>query len=235
MNVVISQPMLFPWIGLIEQVRLSDTFVFYDDVQFSKGSFTNRVQIKTSQGMCWMTVPIEKTASAMAIKDIKICYKQNWQNKHFKLIEQSLAGAMYLKDALYLLESVYAKNHKYLGELAKESITAVVNYFDLLENKKIINVGDIKIPGTGSDRVLAVVKSLGGNAYISGHGGLKYLKHLMFDDSQISVKYMEYKLTKYRQLHGEFTPYVSILDLIANCGKTGKNVICSDAKYYKEL
>ena len=49
------------------------------------------------------------------------------------------------------------------------------------------------------------------------------------------VKYMEYKLTKYRQLHGEFTPYVSILDLIANCGKTGKNVICSDAKYYKEL
>ena len=57
----------------------------------------------------------------------------------------------------------------------------------------------------------------------------------MFDDNQISVKYMEYKLTKYRQLHGEFTPYVSILDLIANCSNTGKNVICSDAKYYKEL
>ena len=185
--------------------------------------------------MCWMTVPIEKTSSAMAIKDIKICYKQNWQNKHLKLIEQSLAGAMYLKDAQNLLESVYAKNHKYLGELARESITAVVNYFDLLDSKKIINVGDIKISGTGSDRVLAIVKSLGGNVYISGHGGLKYLKHQTFDDSKISVKYMEYKLTKYRQLHGEFTPFVSILDLIANCGKTGKNVICSEAKYYKEL
>ena len=185
--------------------------------------------------MCWMTVPIEKASSVMAIKDIKICHKQNWQKKHIKLIEQSLAGATYLKDALNLLESVYAKNHKYLGELAKESITAVAKYFDLLDSKTIINIGDIKISGSGSDRVLAVVKSLGGNVYISGHGGLKYLKHLMFDDSKISVKYMEYKLTKYRQLHGEFTPYVSILDLIANCGKTGKNVICSEAKYYKEL
>lgn len=235
MNIVISQPMLFPWIGLIEQVRLSDKFVFYDDVQFSKGSFANRVQVKTSQGMCWMTVPIEKTSSDTAIKDIKICYKQNWQKKHFKLIEQSLAGSMYLKDALNLLESVYAKKHKYLGELAKESIIAVANYFDLLESKTIINIEDIKISGTGSDRVLAIVKSLGGNVYISGHGGLKYLKHPMFDDSQIAVKYMEYKLTKYKQLHGDFTPYVSSLDLIANCGRLGKNVVCSDAKYYKEL
>lgn len=235
MNVVISQPMLFPWIGLIEQVRLSDTFVFYDDVQFSKGSFTNRVQVKTSQGMCWMTVPIEKTSSAMTIKNIRICYKKNWQKKHFELIKQSLAGAMYLKDALNILDSVYAKNHKYLGELAKESIISVANYFDLLQGKTIINVEDLKISGSGSDRILAIVKSLGGNVYISGRGGLQYLKHHMFDNSEIRVKYMQYKLKKYRQMHGEFTPYVSILDLIANCGKNGRNVICSDAQYYKEI
>ena len=48
-TVVISQPMLFPWVGMFEQVALADVFVHYDDVQFSKGSFTNRVQLKTAR------------------------------------------------------------------------------------------------------------------------------------------------------------------------------------------
>ena len=53
-TVVISQPMYFPWIGIFEQIRLADVFVFYDDVQFTRG-FINRVQYKTPQGTGWIT------------------------------------------------------------------------------------------------------------------------------------------------------------------------------------
>ena len=48
-TVVISQPMFFPWVGMFEQIALADVYVHYDDVQFSKGSFTNRVQLKTAR------------------------------------------------------------------------------------------------------------------------------------------------------------------------------------------
>ena len=48
MKVVISQSMFFPWVDFLEQLKLADLNVFYDDVQFSKGSFTNRVRIKAS-------------------------------------------------------------------------------------------------------------------------------------------------------------------------------------------
>jgi hypothetical protein len=40
-TVVISQPMFFPWVGMLEQLKLADTYVHYDDVQFEKGSFSN--------------------------------------------------------------------------------------------------------------------------------------------------------------------------------------------------
>ncbi len=56
--VVISQPMLFPWAGMFEQIRLADVYVHYPDVQFSKGSFTNRVQVKTAGGSRWLTLPL---------------------------------------------------------------------------------------------------------------------------------------------------------------------------------
>ena len=46
--VVISQPMYFPWVGFLSQISMASTIIWLDDVQFSKGSFTNRVQIKNS-------------------------------------------------------------------------------------------------------------------------------------------------------------------------------------------
>ena len=70
-TVVVSQPMLFPWVGLFEQIRLADVFVYYDDVAFSKGSFFNRVQIKTSRGSKWLTVPLEHFELGTAINAVR--------------------------------------------------------------------------------------------------------------------------------------------------------------------
>ena len=61
-TVVVSQPMFFPWVGMFEQIRLADAYVHYTDVQFSKGSFVNRVQIKTADGFRWLTVPLKNVA-----------------------------------------------------------------------------------------------------------------------------------------------------------------------------
>ena len=57
MNLVISQSMYFPWVGMLEQIRLADVFMHYDDVQLARG-FYNRVQVKTAQGARWLTVPL---------------------------------------------------------------------------------------------------------------------------------------------------------------------------------
>ena len=56
-SVVISQPMLFPWPGLFEQLALADVYIYLDDAQFSKGSHTNRIQVKWRDTMKWMTIP----------------------------------------------------------------------------------------------------------------------------------------------------------------------------------
>jgi hypothetical protein len=46
---------------------------------------------------------------------------------------------------------------------------------------------------------------------------------------------MKYEMVPYPQLHGEFTPYVTGLDLLANCGREGRSVICSGAIDWKEF
>jgi hypothetical protein len=234
MNVVISQSMLFPWVGMLEQIRLADVLVHYDDVQFSKGSFTNRVQIKTPTGSKWMTIPLKNLKFGQSINEVRIAACDEWREKNLALLENNLKGTPFLQDALQMASDVFNRNHENLGEIARESMMAVAEYFDLLKGKTIIKVEDLNVPGAGSDRVYEIVKNLGGDVYISGRGGFNYLNHQKFDESGIMVKYMEYKLLRYNQLHGEFTPFVSCLDLIANCGKLGKEVICSNAIYYKK-
>ena len=75
MKIVISQPMFFPWVGLFEQIRLADIYVHYDDVQFSKGSFVNRVQIKTNKGTQWLTVPLQNLTLGQEIREVQLSQK----------------------------------------------------------------------------------------------------------------------------------------------------------------
>lgn len=44
-SVVVSQLMYFPWIGILEQIKLCDVLVYYNDVQFSRGFFNCWLQI----------------------------------------------------------------------------------------------------------------------------------------------------------------------------------------------
>ena len=235
MRVVISQSMLFPWVGLLEQVRLADTFVHYDDVQFSKGSFVNRVQVKTLSGMRWMTVPTRNLRLGQRIFEVEVAPAAQWVNQHLALLTMSFERALHAKDAIDLAESVYAGGHSHLGSLARASMLALSDYFGIAEGKRFVDVSALSVAGSGSQRVLDIVQRVGGLQYITGHGAARYLDHALFDRAGIEVSYMRYRMQAYPQLHGEFTPYVSGLDLIANCGREGRAFICSDTVPWREF
>ncbi len=53
--VAIHQPNYLPWLGFFAKALDSDVLVLYDTIQFEKGGFTNRVRIKGSAGVQWLT------------------------------------------------------------------------------------------------------------------------------------------------------------------------------------
>jgi hypothetical protein len=233
MNVVISQPMFFPWVGMFEQIRLADVYVHYPDVQFSKGSFVNRVQIKTPTGIKWLTVPLQNVSLGMTIEEICINNQKDWRNQHMELLKQSYSRTPFFSEMLQLVEQVYSRDHVTIGQLSEHSLAVVVAYFGLGQNRRFLPVGELDVSGSSSQRVLDIVKKLEGTDYITGLGALKYLDHELFDAAGIKVSYMNYNKTPYPQQHGDFTPYVSILDLIANTGVEGKRYLASDAVYWR--
>ena len=225
MNIVISQPMLFPWVGMLEQIVLADVFVNYADVQFSKGSFTNRVQIKDRTGSRWLTVPLEKFHLGERIDQVRPCASTDWRGQHLRKLEQAYEEAPYAQDMLALVRTVYEADYAHMGALALASMQAICSYLNIPLSAKLRDSVELAVPGRKSDRVLAIVRQLHGSKYITGHGAKNYLAHAEFEQHGITVEYMNYAMLPYRQLHGAFTPFVSSLDLIANHGPASKQYL----------
>ena len=235
MKVVITQSMLFPWAGLLEQMRLADVLVHYDDVQFSKGSFTNRVQVKTATGTHWMTVPLRDLKLGMVIDELSTAPSAAWRDKHLALLTQSFQGAPHAQDALTLAREVYAGEHRSIGHLARASMLALGEYFCLLRGKRVLDVRELGIAGSGSPRVLDIVRAVGGTIYVTGHGARNYLDHEAFGQAGVQVEYMRYDRQPYPQSWGHFTPYVTGLDLVAHMGQQGRELLSSPSVPWQQF
>lgn len=231
-KIVISQPMFFPWVGLFEQVKLADVFVHYDDVQFPQGrSFLSRVQIKTHSGVKWLTVPVRH--SGRLINEVILDDTQNWREKHLKTLQQNYAKAPFVGEMLDIVRTVYKVSTPRLSELNCLATETVAEYFDLCP--MFVKSSDYGMDAASSERLLQLMQALRGTIYITGHGALHYLNHELFERNGIRVEYIDYQKVPYKQLHGAFTPFVTILDLIANVGKEGVNLLTSETVYWKDF
>lgn len=226
-TVVISQPFLFPWVGLFEQLRQADVFVHYDDVAFSKGSFVNRVQIKGAGGTEWMTIPLRARRFGQSIQSLQAEDDQAWRTEHLARLAEFYDQAPFRDEMLALVGGVYADHHASFCELLITALERLAHYFGLAEHTRFYRSSDLGIGGSSSARVLDIVRSFGGDRYVTGHGAKNYLDHEAFERAGVAVDYLDYSRRPYPQLHGPFDPHVSTLDLLANLGPVGRDWICS--------
>ena len=84
--VAVHQPNILPWVGYFQKLMNSDTFIFLDDVQFSKGSYTNRVQININGEAKWLTIPVSSSLGAL-INSIEINQNEHGIKKQLKTIQ----------------------------------------------------------------------------------------------------------------------------------------------------
>lgn len=230
--VVISQPMFLPWVGMLEQIRLADVYVHYDDVAFSKGSFVNRVQVKTVTGTNWLTLPVDAHLGQQ-IRDVRIG-QQGFARKHLSTLRQAYAKAPYRDAMMAVAEAAYAVESPWLLDWTVAGLEALFSAF-AIRPPRVLFSSELAVGGANTDRVLSVVTTLSGTTYVTGRGALAYLDHDAFDRAGVDVRYVRYATRPWPQLHGPFTPYVTSLDLLANAGPAGRACIVSETIPWKEL
>jgi hypothetical protein len=226
MRVGIIQSAYMPWRGYFDFINSVDLFVIYDDVLYSRGSWRNRNQIKTSNGLKWLTVPVQSDAHHFAIDQIRIASPlKPWQPEHERQLVQFLGKAPYFADAFSLWQEALEHSNGFLSQLNQSIIVSVCQY--LCIQTKILQSRDFNLHGAKTERLIELLTKLNATCYVSGPAARGYLDESMFLQKGIRLEYKSYDYKPYPQLWGEFQGAVSILDLIANCGHEAKNYLQS--------
>ncbi len=217
MKVAILQSNYIPWKGVFDMINMVDTFVFFEDVDFTKRDWRTRNYIKTANGLQLLSIPVVKAERGTKIKDIVISQEVNWQEKHFESIVFNYKKAPYFDYVLPLLEDIYL-NHKWTN-LSEMNIYITKKIASLLGCKTtFVNSKDLHTQGTKDDKLIEICEKLGADAYLSGPAAKDYIWNEKFCAHNIGLSYIEYDYPEYKQLWGDFEHHVSILDVLFNCG-----------------
>jgi len=222
-KVAILQSNYIPWKGYFDMIAAVDEFILYDDMQYTRRDWRNRNQIKTPQGVHWLTIPVKvKGKYDQLIRETEID-GSDWAQAHWKSLVQNYRRATNFDEVAAIFEPLYLRNaHTHLSGLNRELIEAVCRYLGI--TTKISNSWDYHLIDGKSERLADLCAQAGGSVYVSGPSAKGYVEDQIFAERDIELNWFDYDgYPEYPQLWGEFTHGVSILDLLFNCGKDAPN------------
>lgn len=224
-KIAILQSNYIPWKGVFDMINMVDEFVFLEDVDYSKQTWRNRNRIPTPNGEIWLTVPIKKVKLGTKIKDVLICNNTNWQQKHYLTIERVYKKSPYFKYYKHFLDDIYLNNN--WDSLSNLNIYITKKISEIIGiEKSFVNSTDLNTRGTKDDKVIEICKKLGATHYLSGPAAKDYINNEKFKKNHIGLSYINYNYyPEYKQLYGNFNHYVSVLDVLFNCGSHAADYI----------
>ena len=93
-------------------------------------------------------------------------------------------------------------------------------------NTPFVKSSSLNTSGSKCDLLVNICQSQLSTSYISPPGSKAYIEECnAFQDAGISVSYFYYKHPVYKQIHGGFIPYMSVLDLLFNAGPKSVEII----------
>ena len=221
MKAVILQPSYIPWRGYFHQIAKADVFVFYDDVQYDRRGWRNRNQIKTANGLQWLTIPVHSKGvqlHATPINQIPIAWEKNWMEDHLKSIQHAYAKAPHFSPFFEQVLIPAYQHHHYLADFTIHLTIAIARYLGI-SHTTFIRSSTLNGTGVKTERLIKILKQIGANHYISGPSAKDYIDTEAFSNNNIELEYMQYNYPEYPQLYPPFEPAVSIIDLIFMTGQ----------------
>lgn len=218
-RVAIVQSNYIPWKGYFDMIASVDEFILYDDMQYTRRDWRNRNQIRTPQGVQWLTVPVRvKGKYFQKIRDTEIDGAA-WAQEHWRALAQNYRRAPHFESVASWLEPLYLRtDHRMLSAMNRMFIEAICGYLGI--RTTIRNSWDYELGEGKSERLADLCRQAGGTEYVSGPAARDYIEEDVFRSRGLQLSWFDYAgYPEYPQLwDGEFTHGVTVLDLLFNCG-----------------
>ncbi len=200
-NVILSSA-YFPPIQYFSTVLNCENIIIEQHENYSKQSYRNRCEILSSNGKQTLSIPIIKNSgSKQCIKDVKIDYKNDWQDIHLKSLQTAYLSSPFFEYYIDALMPFFEKQYTFLFDLNLEIIEILLSE---LQIEKTINFSEEYNPEYD----------------FSDFRNSIHPKKKFQTENFNALKYTQVFFDKF-----DFLPNLSILDLLFNEGPNLENVL----------
>jgi len=221
-RVGIHQPNYAPWLGYFAKLGAVDDFVFLEDCQMPIGrSYVSRVQIRGRDGAEWMTVPVQRVRGE-SINAVRFA-ERGWSRKHVAKLQWNYGRTPFFDPVMQVIRPMYEDPGELLAPFNRRIIIALAGYMGLSLQYHLASA--VQADTTGTDRLIDLVRAVGGTVYVSGAGGTKYQDPHAFRADGIELDIRSYQPVPYVQVHGGFMPGLSVLDALFNIGPDASRLL----------
>jgi hypothetical protein len=190
-------------------------------------SWHQKNRIKGPNGDVWLTIPVlTKGKRFQKISEAEIDNSKPWAAKHLRSIEFCYAKAPFASRYIPALRDIYETRWERLADLNIRLISFLMDAFCI--HKPIVRSSQLEYGENSRDgHIIAICKQLKATELYDAAGAAPLLDLSTFKAAGIEVIFQDYHHPVYHQLHGEFVPKMSALDLLFNEGLDSLEIMLS--------
>lgn len=213
MTIGIMQPYFLPYIGYFQLINSVDTFVIYDNIQYTKKGWINRNRYLLNGKDAIFTIPIKKDSDYLNVNQ-RVLSDDFSPIKLLNQIKAAYSKAPYYSEVYPKIEEIFKCEEKNLFQYIYKSINIISEYLNIKTNIIISSSLNIDHSLKGQNKVLAICKCLNAKNYLNSIGGVELYSKSIFAENNIKLNFIKSQAIEYKQFSHNFVPWLSILDVM---------------------
>ena len=215
MKIGIMQPYFMPYLGYFQLMNACDEFVVYDNIKFTKKGWIHRNRMLLNGTDAMFSLPLKSDSDFLDVDQRFL--GENFDKERTKILGQirsSYAKAPCFKDVYPLIEDIFNCPERNLFAFIFSSLNKLKEYLAIPTPLVVSSTVDIDHELRSKYKVMALIKKLGGDAYINPIGGMELYDKAEFAENGITLHFHKMRPIVYPQFANSFVPYLSILDVM---------------------
>jgi hypothetical protein len=216
MKIAIMQPYLFPYIGYFQLMNAVDIFVFHEDIQYIKGGWINRNRLLLNGEPHLFTFSVQKQSYQENINVRVFADFKRDSESLLRFLQSNYKKAPNYNTVSALLFYIIQFHNGHVSAFDIHTLQCIAEYLGITCH--IIKSSDIAKNNElhSQDRVIDIVKALGGDHYINPIGGTELYDEEAFEKQGIKLNFLkaDFSRMQYEQFGRPFVPGLSVLDVL---------------------
>jgi len=228
--VSIHQPSYWPWLGLLDKIAKTNTFILLDDAQVVKGTYQYRNIFFCNGEPKFVTLPLNLK---LGMNFNEITFRNDtWRKEHLNKLYNYYLKTPFFDEVYSELVQFYDGEFEKPINLLKE--TMIFSFEKLGINVQLLLSSKLNVNGIKGDMVLNLCTAVSTDVYLAGSGSFDYMQEYLpkFEKVGIELKWHSFKHPVYKQQHKyPFLEGLSCLDLFFFQGfKNSKKIFGDNIK-----